>query len=172
MTDNTTEQPDEMKLTLNEAHREFAIMFTEYAWDIMAKDEWDDNDDFYLIHTAHAALMHWTQLGDMEQVQRGLWLLARIYTLLEMPENAMIHAAQCLAVTEHENVTGTDKAYAFEAQARASALGEDFDTADEYYRKAHQEILAITDEEERDMLLEDLTEGPWFEFQAPDDLSN
>lgn len=167
-----TDQPDEMKLTLSEAHREFAIMFTDYAWDIMTKDEWDDNDDFYLIHTAHAALMHWTQLGDLEQVQRGLWLLARVYTMLEMPENALIHAGQCLAITEHENIGGADKAYAFEAQSRASALAEDNDTADEYFRKAHQEILALTDEEDREMMMEDLMEGPWFEYDIPEDLKN
>ena len=53
-----------------------------------------------MILTASASLYHWLQIGTVVHAQRGEWLLAHVYTVLEKPRPAMEHALRCQEITD------------------------------------------------------------------------
>ena len=53
-----------------------------------------------MVLAASASLYHWLQIGTVVNAQRGEWLLARVYTVLEKPHPAMEHALRCQELTQ------------------------------------------------------------------------
>ncbi|MFX1420534.1 MAG: hypothetical protein ACFE9N_16680, partial [Promethearchaeota archaeon] len=84
-------------------------------------------DNLNMIHTVHTSRYHWGILvsegkGGPTNLQRGEWIISRVYSVLERGEPALYHAKKCLELTKDNDIRDFDRAFAYEAIARASAL--------------------------------------------------
>ena len=157
-----TEEP--RKLTIEEAHQAFAAGYNGKVWELMDRDERTDEEDAAMLHMAHASCAHWLAAGNETHHQRGEWMIARVNTLLGFQESAMRHARSCMDLTMRypDRMEDFDRAYAFEALARAHALAGDRSEAELYIRKAEEAGEAIEDEENREIFTSDLGSGDWY----------
>lgn len=94
-------------------------------------------------------------------MQRGEWMVAHVYTILERGEPALHHAQNCLNITEKFGFDDFDLAFAYEEYARALALN-DKDNWKEYYDLAKGAGELIAEKGDREYFLQVLDEGPWF----------
>lgn len=152
----------EKKYTVEEAHRFFAVTCFNNCWAILEKSDRNKEDDELLIHLAHASFFHWKQIGLPINEQRGEWMLARVYTVLEVNERALKHALRCLHHTQQLHLTDFDLAYGYECVARAYALNHDSVNFKKYYSFAEAAEHQIKEAEDRKMFHIDLTSGKWF----------
>jgi hypothetical protein len=136
-------------------HRELAIAANHRTWDLLGKDDRTDVDNREMVHSAHASLWHWLQCGDAVTEQRGEWLVSHVYAVIGRAEPAVFHALRCLEITEEAGFEGFDRAYAYEAMARALALEND-PTAADWRARAEKTGAEIADPEDRAIFEADL----------------
>ena len=72
------------------AHRRFAALCFNEAWNLIDKAERTAEDDRQLVRLVHASHWHWTQIdgATAENFSIGYWQAARVYALLGEAENA------------------------------------------------------------------------------------
>jgi len=152
------------KLTLAQAHEKFAKSLNGKTWDLLGKAKRTLDEDELMVLTASASLYHWLQIGTVVNAQRGEWLLARVYTVLEKPHPAMEHALRCQELTDANlsEMKDFDVAYSYEALARMYALREETSKANKYLDLARQKGKRIADPEDRSIFMGDLEGEPWF----------
>jgi hypothetical protein len=114
-----------------------------------------------MIHAAHASRYHWGLIGEPVNFARGGWQIARVYTLLNLPERALHYAQLCLRQCQEHRLADFDLAFAYEAVARALACAGETAGAQEYYRLAEQAGEQIAAEDDRQQFQKELTTGPW-----------
>jgi hypothetical protein len=129
-------------------HRELAVAANNRTWELLGNDARTDADTREMVHVAHASLWHWLQCGDVENEQRGEWLVSHVYAVIGRAEPAVFHALRCLEITEAAGLQGFDRAYAYEAMGRALALAND-ETAAEWRARAEAAGAEIADPEDR-----------------------
>jgi len=151
------------RLTIEEAHQAFAGGYNGKVWDLLGKSDRTPEEGAVMLHMAHASCTHWLAAGDESHHQRGEWLIARVNAVLGYPEAALRHAAVCMDLTMRhpKRMEDFDRAYAFEALARAHALAGDRSEALLYLGKAREAGAAIADVGNRDLFLSDLSSGDW-----------
>jgi hypothetical protein len=152
------------KLNLAQAHEKFAKSLNGKTWDLLGKALRTRDEDELMVLAASASLYHWLQIGTAVNAQRGEWLLARVYTVLEKPHPAMEHALRCLDLTNDNpgEMKDFDVAYAYEAMARAHALRGESGKAKENLDQARGKGQMIADPEDRSIFIGDLECEPWF----------
>jgi catechol 2,3-dioxygenase-like lactoylglutathione lyase family enzyme len=140
----------------SQAHRFFAADCYNRSWDFFEKPDRTPQDDEQLIALAHASYYHWTQRPDCTNLTLsiGYWLLARVYALVNMPENARRYGRFSLETSQSEPPFYIG--FAYESLARAESVAGNFAQASEYVAKARQQAEAVSDPEESKMLLDDL----------------
>lgn len=136
-------------------HRELAVAANNRTWELLGNDARTEAETREMVHAAHASLWHWLQCGDAVNEQRGEWLVSHVYAVIGRGEPAVVHALRCLDITESAGLQGFDRAYAYEAMARALALEHD-ETASEWRARAEAEGAAIADPEDRAIFEADL----------------
>jgi len=96
--------------------------------------------------------------------QRGEWLLAHVYTILEKAVPAMEHALRCREITEANpgEMKDFDLAYAEEGLARAYALQGDYEKAKHHQMLAEEKGGKIADPEDKGIFDGDSKAEPWF----------
>lgn len=141
-----------------EAHRALGINLFNHVWTLLDKPQRTTDDDFEMIHAAHASLWHWSRPGVGQPVNRvrGEWQISRAYAAARRPEPAMTHARRCLALCEAHGITNFDLAFAHEAIARAAALAGDAPQRDDHLQRARTCAETIADPEDRAHLLAQL----------------
>jgi len=149
-------------------HEKLAKEINGEVWSLLDKPDRTVEEDERLILAAHASAYHWLHVGTAVHRQRGEWMLAHVHTVLSRESPARHHARRCLALTETfaAEMKDFDVAYAYEAVARAEALGEDTEPARRYLQLAETQGARIADEEDRTIFLADLQRGPWFGLGA------
>lgn len=152
------------RLTLEEAHLTFAKKINGRVWELLDKQERTSQEDEEMVYAAHASCYHWLHAGTEMNHQRGEWMIARVYTVLEMPEAALQHAQRCLELTDDfkELMQDFDFAFAFEGAARANALVGNTEAAHLYLHKAEEAGNKIQNDEDRKIFFDDLNSGKWF----------
>ena len=110
-----------------EFHEKLAKGAFNNTWDYLEKKNRTAEDNLNMIHTVHASRYHLGVLvsegkGGPINLQRGEWIISRVYTVLERGEPALFHAKKCLELTEKHKIGDFDLAFAYEAMARSSAL--------------------------------------------------
>jgi hypothetical protein len=153
----------EEKHTQSEAHKLFARQFNGETWSLLAKADRTKADDERMIYSALASCRHWLEVGTGAHHQRGEWLIARVYSMLDMPAEAVRHALRCLELAEEHTdlMEDFDRAYAFEGVARAHAVAGNADEARKYIELAQEAGKEIADEESKKLFIGDLEAGDW-----------
>lgn len=154
---------DEKKLTLDEAHGAFAMEYNGKVWELLEKEDRTSEDDMRMLHLAHASCTHWLSAGTEVHHQRGEWMISRVNAVLGYSEAALRHAKKCLELAEDnpEKMEDFDRAFAFEAVARAYAIGNDRDMALKFIKKAETAGKAIKGKEDREIFEGDFNGGNW-----------
>lgn len=144
------------------AHRKFAVDCFNAIWKLFDKKDRTTDDNEMMIHLAHTSLYHWLQVGEPINEQRGEWMLARVYTILEDKDKSLHHARRCFALTEKNNFKDFDLAYSYECMARAFALNQQAEECRRYFSLAKSSGEEIAEKDDRDLFMNDLNAEPWF----------
>jgi tetratricopeptide (TPR) repeat protein len=154
---------EEKVYTEAEAHRHFAIQFNGMTWDLLDKAERTKEEDERMLYSAFASCRHWLEAGSGVHHQRGEWMIARVYAVLGLGEAAVRHANRCLELTEEhaDEMEDFDKAFAYEAAARANAMAGNRDEALKYIDLAEKAGEAIADEQSKEIFMGDFNGGDW-----------
>jgi hypothetical protein len=154
---------EEKAYTEAEAHRHFAIQFNGATWDLLDKAKRTKEEDERMLYSAFASCRHWLEAGTGVHHQRGEWMIARVYSVLGLGEPAMRHANRCLELTKEyaSEMEDFDKAFAYEAVARANAIAGNRDEALRYIELAESAGEAIADEQNKEIFQGDFNGGNW-----------
>jgi hypothetical protein len=109
-----------------------------YTWTLLEQEERTGREDDLMVHAAHASRFHWEAIGAPVNHARGEWQLSRVYAVLGRAEPALHHARRCLETCERHGIADFDLAYAYEAMARAHAVGGDRAAADRFAALARE----------------------------------
>lgn len=144
------------------AHKKFAVDCFNAIWPLLQKESRTAEDNELMVHLAHTSLFHWLHAGTAINEQRGEWMLARVYTILEDKSKALHHAKRCLALTQKHDFRDFDLAYSYECMARACALNAMTAESSRYFSLAKDAGEKITESGDRDLFMTDLRSEPWF----------
>ena len=111
------------------AHKYFAAHCFNQAWDLMEKQARTAEDERLMVALNQASLYHWMQRSDCDDMRLsvGYWQASRIQCCWATPTQRIVSRrfAMLTAATWIRSYLG----YAFEALARAAAVGGDAATA-------------------------------------------
>ena len=147
-----------------EADRFFAAKFHGMTWDLLDKSNRNKEDDEKLENYAHSSLAHWRKAGKEINLQRGFWLLSRVYSVLNQSESSQKYAKRCIQVTlEHPaQMEDFDVAFAYEAMARSFALAGEKEEYQKNFHLAEEAGKSIRNEGDREVFQNELSSGDWF----------
>lgn len=137
-------------------HRKTAIALFNQVWDLMEKESRTEEEDFLMVHKAHASRYHWNEIGEPVHFSRGEWQISRVYAVLKRPEPSLYHAKRNLAICLEHKIQDFDLAFAYEAMARAYSVGGELELKDDYLRLAHEAAAHIEKDGDRNLVLSDL----------------
>jgi DNA-binding transcriptional MerR regulator len=167
---NRTEEIDAMTtpvidpLTTIDAttHRAIAVELFNHVWRLLERSDRSAGETDEMIHAAHASRFHWSRADGSEPVNlgRGEWQCSRVYAVLGRAEPAIWHARRCLDYASGPGARDWDIAAAYEALARAHAIGGDPVAAAEWKSKAVVAVTAVEDPDEREVIEGDIATLP------------
>ena len=131
-----------------------AALFND-AWTLLNATNRSPDEDALLVHTAHASLYHWAQVGTMVHQIRGEWQVSRAYAEIGRAEPALWHATRALRLAKSVGIVDWDLAFCFEALARAHAIAGDLARARSYVIRAR--AVRIDHEQDRAVVEADLS---------------
>lgn len=143
-----------------DAERELAKSLFNGVWTLMEREDRTAEDDGTMLHMAHASRYHWGNVGTATNLARGEWLCSRVYAVLVRAEPSRYHAQRVLDICTRHDLGDFDLAFAYEALARAAAVGGDEGAAREYTEQALAAADDIAENEDRELLLSDLETIP------------
>ena len=144
-----------MKLTARQ-HEQCGKALFNTVWTLLEKSDRSADDDNLMVHTVHAMMLHWLQVGTPVNFARGEWQLSRVYAVLGRAEPALRHAERCLAVCKEHGLAGFDLAFGYEALARAHSVAGDTAQAGRFLSMAEHAGHDITEDDDRKILFDDL----------------
>jgi hypothetical protein len=120
------------------AHRWFAVEFNNRAWDLVELAQRSAAETEEMIHTAHAACLHWSAVGNVVNQLRAQCLLATAYATAGFGEAAVRHAEKCLKLCDEagDDATTFDEATAFGCASSAYKTIGCAEAAFQWYDKA------------------------------------
>ncbi|MFW9856308.1 MAG: hypothetical protein ACFFFG_14745 [Candidatus Thorarchaeota archaeon] len=159
------------KLTELEWHRKIAAKLFNQTWDLMDKEERNQEENDEMIHSSHASRYHWgvvvasgkyPKTGPIN-LERGDWQVSRVYCLTENAESAKYHAQRCLKICQENNIGDFDIAFAYEGMARAfSVSGNESDEVKKYLDLANEAGTKIKKKEDKDWFISQLKTVPGY----------
>lgn len=158
----------EKKFTIDEAHRFFGVEFNNAIFTLAEKKELSALEKEEIIQTSHAAVLHWQKFSKSSMVnsQRGYYMLAKAYVVAGEKENALKYAKLCFKITKEfsEELLDFDFGYAYEMMARTSAMNNNKEDFDNFYKKMKNQEAQIKDPKDLEYFLIDVNGGNWFGF--------
>jgi hypothetical protein len=149
MTDTDQQQEKEF-------HEKVAKETFNLVWDLLDKKDRTKDDELQMIHAAHASRFHWGKIGEPLQFERGEWQISRVYSVLNIPQQALYHAQQCLDICKVNGIADFDIAFAYEALARAYSLIEDSDAYEENLKLAKEAGNQIENDDNKSYFFSEL----------------
>jgi hypothetical protein len=138
------------------SHRKLATELFNSVWTLLDKPERTMAEDDQMLHAAHASRYHWGVVGTARESSIGEWQISRVYVALQRSEPAIHHARRALEIARDGNIGPFFVAYAYEALARGHAVKGDRDFTKRYIDLARDSGKAITEDDEKKMLEDDL----------------
>ncbi|MHA2183057.1 MAG: hypothetical protein ACXAAH_16690 [Promethearchaeota archaeon] len=148
-------------------HEKLAKETFNKTWDFLDMKDRSPEEIQNMIHTVHASRYHWGILvsegkGTALNLQRGDWILSRVYSVLGSGEPALFYATSCLELTEKNDIGDFDLAFAYEAMARASAALKNEEDFNKFFKLAKDAGEKIKKKDDRDYFFDELNGGKWF----------
>ena len=140
------------------AHKYFSAHCFNRAWDLIDKTDRTPEEDEEMIHLSLASQYHWSQREDAtsKTASIGFWQTSRIYALLGQVDNARRYGQLCLEASQDDGVPPFYLGFAYEALARAEAVGGNEQEMQAFLEQAQIAAEKIADQDEKKMLLDDL----------------
>jgi len=156
----------EKKITLLEAQEIFAKSSFNGIWELLEKSKRTPEDNENLLLGAYASLYHWKQVGTAVNLQRGYWMISRVYQVLGEAQQALDWARKCQQVTENypAGMEDFDRAFAREGLARAYAMVDELEKAREQYDLAAELGKLIEDPDDKRIFMKDFENGNWYQL--------
>ena len=125
-------------------HKFFSTHCFNKAWDLIDQPSRTPEEDEELIRLSLTSAWHWKQRDDCTQknLSIGYWQTSRIYTVLGQAYNARRYASLCLDASQGEDV----------AQFYLGNTAQ----MEQYLNQARNIAAAMSDSDEKQMLLDDL----------------
>jgi hypothetical protein len=131
-------------------HRQLGVDLFNHTWTYLERPERTPADVDAMLHAAYASRYHWSQASEEAKHQaRGEWLLSRVLVVAGLPDSAVFHAQRCLDWCALGEVEDWDRAFAYEALARAHAAAGSSEEARRHKQLARELGDAIADPEDR-----------------------
>jgi hypothetical protein len=145
------------------AHRWFAVEANNQAWALLERADRTVADDDQLLHLAHASCLHWLAVGAPANHQRGLVLLTNAYAALGLGEPAVRYGKRAVSLLEAQvtELADWDRAFTFDAMARAYAAAGGRATAGDFRARARSAGDAIADDEDRQAFVAHFERWDW-----------
>jgi tetratricopeptide (TPR) repeat protein len=157
---------EDKKITLQEAHEKFAKSTFNSIWGLLDKGDRSASEDEDMLLSAFASLYHWKQIGTDVHLQRGYWMVSKVYHTHGDADKALSWAIKCSEITEKSagEMKDFDLAYAQEGLARAYLLTGDLEKAKIHYKSAVKLGEKIKDPEDKRIFDGDIQAGNWEEL--------
>lgn len=158
----------EQMIEQRDLHRWFGVELNNRMWDAIEDDTLGSHTPLLererLLYSAYASAYHWRNVGSEANVARGEHLISRMAARLGEGELALRHARRCLELVEgHPDLMEDwDRAFAFEALARALAATGDLEEARSHLQRANEVVREVADPTDRAVVEAELARGPWF----------
>jgi DNA-binding transcriptional MerR regulator len=143
-----------------DVERKVAAKLFNRVWELLETENRTEAEDAEMIHSAHASACHWMVVGKPENRARGEWQCSRVYSVLGHAEAAMFHAQKVLEICQRHGFGDFDLAFAYEALARAAAVGGDGDESRRWAELARAAAAEIAGDFDRELVLSDLETIP------------
>ena len=153
---------DEKTYTLLECEKKLGADFYNLAWELLDKKERTPEENYTLIHAAHASRYLWGLFGAPVNIARGEWQISRVYCVLGRSEPALYHARRSLEICRSNSIADFDLAFAHEGLARASMLAGNTAEARASLAEARRAADGIPDEKTRKYSLGELATVPGY----------
>jgi hypothetical protein len=141
-------------------NRKFAIDCFNGTWDLLDKQNRTPEDEFNMIHMAHASRYHWGEIGSPLNLARGDWQISRVYAVLGQGENALRFAKSCLQLCLEHKINDFDLAFAYEATTRAYAILGDVKMFTKHFDMAKESGKKIAKSDDKKYFFEELDKIP------------
>ena len=135
-------------------HRQLGVDLFNHTWSLLDKEGRTTVEDDELLNAAYASAYHWSRVGAPENFARSQWQLSRVNAVLGRAEPALYHAQRCLDYCLENGIEDWDRAFAYEALARAHRLAGNDEEARRNVQRARE--IVVADEEDREHLEESL----------------
>lgn len=143
-------------------HRAAAVDANNTTWELLDGRDYTPADVDEMLGRAYAAAYHWSRATGRTAANdaRASWLLSRCHAVLGQGDLSLHHADRCGEHVAAGGLTDFDLGYAHEARARALAcLGRRQEALTE---RALAASIEISEQDDREVFLADLTAEPWF----------
>jgi hypothetical protein len=153
---------------LGDAHRWFGVHLNNEAWKLIDDQaitpDLSQRQKEEALYRAYASVFHWMNVGHAMNQGRGEHLVSRTAVLVGAADVAIRHAQRYLDLIEsHPDLAEDwDRAFAFEAIARAQAMAGETSPARVAKAEAVRLCAMIAEEEERATVETELSREPWF----------
>ena len=150
------------RLLTKKQDRKIGAFLFNHVWDLMEKKNRTREEDAEMIRDVHAMRFHWGEAGTPKNFAVSEWQIARVYSLLGMPEPAIYHAKRSLAYVKagHRDFEDFHLPSSYEGLARAYAAGGDRTNAMKYKALANRLALKIKDPEDRKTIIRQIKSVP------------
>jgi hypothetical protein len=123
-------------------HRKTAVRCFNRAWDYLEMKNRTPDQEREMLQLAHASRHHWSLVGSDRNRAVGDWQISRVYGELGHPRLSLQYAKACLAECTGKRLTEITPT-AYEAMARAYAVGNDFKSASKYLEIARRQLAML-----------------------------
>jgi hypothetical protein len=124
-----------------EFHRKTAVKCFNGTWDLMDKKKRSPGESQEMLGLAHASRYHWSLVGKPRNTAISDWQVSRVYATIGEPGLALSYAKSCLETCRKARLSDI-LCTAYEAMARAYAVGKDQRSAKSYVSKALRQLDA------------------------------
>ena len=145
--------------TIDKWQRWFAIDCNNRTWNLTSKPERTPDEDREMLLGAYAAAFHWSKIGKPINDARADLTLAHVHALLGH-DISLYYAQRSLAFFENNAGEDWDLAFAHAEMAQAAAVIGDKESHARHYALARERGLAIQDEEDRNVFMEEFARIP------------
>jgi hypothetical protein len=131
--------------------RRFAVECNNRAWRLAEAARRTPAEDDEMLHSAHAAMLHWGNVGGELHKARATMLLAHVHGLLGQGPSAMAHAGKAFAYVMSHECPAWEVAFAHAVLANAACAAGDRELHAKHHALAQSLGATLPDAEEREI---------------------